>query len=109
MANSDDGFDSTTKFCTECRTNRPISMFRGKWKKMVKHCAVCRGKKDAARRHEVRPRYRVVKPAQLTMVLFSARARRKSTSKPPIYGLSTASPSEIVINFSEGLEIGRAH
>ena len=98
--NSDDSFDSTTKFCTKCRTNRPISMFRGKWKKMVKDCAVCRGKNDAARRHEVRPRYRVVKPAQLTMVLFSARVRRKSTSKPPIYGLSTASPSEIVITFS---------
>ena len=34
------------------------------------------------------------------MVLFSVRARRKSTSKPPIYGLSTASPSKIVITFS---------
>ena len=100
MANSDDGFDSTTKFCTRCRTNRPISMFRGKRKKMVKDCAICRSENIAARRHEVRPRYRVVKPAKLTMVLFSARARRKSTSKPPIYGLSTTSPSEIVINFS---------
>ena len=100
MANSDDGFDSTTKFCTRCRTNRPISMFRGKRKKMVKDCAVCRGEIDAARRHEVRTRYHVVKPALLTMVLFSVRARRKSTSKPPIYGLSTISPSEIVINFS---------
>jgi hypothetical protein len=99
-SNSDDSFDSTMKFCTRCRTNRPISMFRSKWKKMVKNCAICRGEKNAARRHEVRPRFRVVKPAQLTMVLFSARARRKSTSKPPIYGLSTASPSEIVIPFS---------
>src|ERR1700694_2228064 len=100
MANSDDGFDSTTKFCTRCRTNRPISMFRGKRKNMVKECAVCRGEKDAARLHEVRPRYRVVKPAQLTMMLFSVRARRKSTSKPPIYGLSTASTSEIIITLS---------
>jgi len=39
MANSDDGFDSTTKFCTRCRTNRRISIFRGKRKKMVKDCA----------------------------------------------------------------------
>ena len=38
-SNSDDSFDSTMKFCTRCRTNRPISIFRGKRKKMVKDCA----------------------------------------------------------------------
>src|ERR1700716_2164213 len=42
----------------------------------------------------------VVKPAQLTMVLFSVRTHRKSTTMPPIYGLSNATPSEIVITFS---------
>ena len=101
MANSDDGFDSTMKFCTICRTNRPIGMFWGKRKNMVKDCAVCRDEKAAARRHEVRPRYYcVVKPAQLTMMLFSVRARRKSTSKPPIHSLSTTSPFEITITSS---------
>src|ERR1700716_3263041 len=100
MANSNDDIVSTTKFCTRCRINRSISIFRGKRKKMVKDCTVCHSEKDAVHRYEVRTRYRVVKPAQLTMVLFSARGRQKSTLTPPIYGLSTASPSEIIITFS---------
>jgi len=52
----------STTLCPRCNTNRPVSMFYGKRKGVVKLCAICRGDQEAARRQEVDPYSRFVKP-----------------------------------------------